>query len=117
MTNQEAFDKVWQYFVVEGHPKAISGNGKCYYRSPDGHKCAAGCLIPDELYNSRWETSSIEAVMCMDDAIALLFSRVDPDLLQALQWAHDQAQRPSFHTDLQVRLRRVAEEFNLPIPT
>lgn len=26
------------------------------YRGPDGTKCAAGCLIPDDMYNPAWET-------------------------------------------------------------
>ncbi|RJQ26743.1 hypothetical protein C4577_03045 [Candidatus Parcubacteria bacterium] len=35
----------------------IQGKNKiqCCYRSPDGKKCAAGIIIPDELYDSRYE--------------------------------------------------------------
>lgn len=32
-----------------------SGGHRCVYRSPDGLKCAVGCLIPDELYDPAIE--------------------------------------------------------------
>ena len=49
-TNQEAFDKVVRHLVAQGRP-AINANGSCAYLSEDGRKCAAGCLIPEDVIN------------------------------------------------------------------
>ncbi len=51
---QEAFNKVWNYFVVEKHgPSAeILSNGavRCQYRGENGCRCAVGFLLPDAEY-------------------------------------------------------------------
>jgi hypothetical protein len=49
MTNQEIFDKVWNWFIRDNNPTSIQENF-CLYRGPNGAKCAAGILIPDSEY-------------------------------------------------------------------
>lgn len=61
MTLQEMFDKAVTGIKKQGRLSqgpANPGNGKpgvCYYRHPDDPavRCAAGHLIPDELYDSK----------------------------------------------------------------
>lgn len=48
MTKQEFFDRCFQHFVVNQAPQAIGSHG-CLYRTPEGHKCAIGIFLPDEL--------------------------------------------------------------------
>jgi hypothetical protein len=31
------------------------GSGGCWYRNPEGHKCALGIHIPDEIYTEKME--------------------------------------------------------------
>jgi len=49
------------YFVIAHlraqNKRAANENGSCFYRTPEGLKCAAGCLITDEEYNPEFEGS------------------------------------------------------------
>ena len=50
MTMQEMFDKIWDYFIVQGKPAGLDGNGACtYYGNEGANRCAVGCLLPDEV--------------------------------------------------------------------
>ena len=66
ITAQEAFNKNWQHFIVEGNAPGYTGSGNrgsCLYRSPDGCRCGIGVLIPDELYSSAFEVGGATALM------------------------------------------------------
>lgn len=59
MTDKQAiFDKVARHLLTQREKaqeySVISGSS-CRYRTEDGQKCAIGCLIPDELYDSVME--------------------------------------------------------------
>jgi hypothetical protein len=47
MELQEAFDKIWNHFVVNSGERSFDGKA-CMYRGPNGSKCAIGVLISDE---------------------------------------------------------------------
>ena len=53
-TEQEVFDIVAKHLLTQN---ARSRNllGVCLYRSSNGQKCAAGCLIPDKIIVSNFE--------------------------------------------------------------
>lgn len=54
-TEQEVFDQVVIHLFTQ-KTKSVDGNNEtCVYRTPDGKKCAAGCLISDEEYDSDIE--------------------------------------------------------------
>lgn len=91
MTLREVFETVKQHLLEQ---MAISENidgSYCAYRSPDGLKCAAGCLIDDEHYSKDFET-----LLANDPEVwgALVASGV-PDtetakeLVRELQLLHD----------------------------
>lgn len=49
MTNQEVLNKIWNYFLVENNrPGWDFDSGSCNYLTPEGGKCAVGCLFSDE---------------------------------------------------------------------
>jgi len=55
MNNQEIFDTVVNHLRAQGRKSINESSGVCLYRGPDGTKCAAGILIPDELYKPEME--------------------------------------------------------------
>jgi len=61
MTKQEAFDKVLTHLRKQGK-QAKDDKGDCMYRAPDGSMCAAGCLIPDDVYKADMEGELVDAL-------------------------------------------------------
>lgn len=63
LTKQEIFDKVWDYFVVQGKPRSSDANGKCQYLTDDGCRCAVGVLMPDNVAEAaRLLTTSVKGL-------------------------------------------------------
>ncbi len=86
--DQEVFDYVVNALRKQGKKSAIYQD-QCLYRGPNGTKCAAGHLIPDEDYQSSWEGYSIQ-----DTTISLAGKYIKSQgynltLVMALQNAHD----------------------------
>lgn len=59
---QEAYEFIRAFFIKQGDfayeqrdADDVSQGGNCCYRTEDGRKCAAGCLIPDDLYDKEIE--------------------------------------------------------------
>ena len=46
MNRQEVFDKVAIHLLTQ-NAKALNSGGLCVYKTPNGLRCAVGCLIPD----------------------------------------------------------------------
>lgn len=61
MTKQEIFDKVASHLLTQ-RERSASDNGACLYRGPRGLKCAAGFLIPDDIYTVDMEGENAEFV-------------------------------------------------------
>lgn len=57
-TKQQTYDTVARFIYDQGKP-AYDG-GDCRYRTEDGCKCAAGCLIPDDQYTAEMENVVID---------------------------------------------------------
>ena len=114
MTQQDAFNKVWDWFVVQKHPPSRY-DGPCAYRGKNGNRCAIGLLIPDADYNPSCELNTIEELyggpLIPDLGLPL-------DFLTSLQEAHDLAYPGDQFTGIiTVALEQVAEKYNLTIPT
>jgi hypothetical protein len=112
MTQQEIFDTVVRALGIQGKP-AMDGI-KCAYRAPDGSKCAAGHLIPDDVYQPEMEGTHIRKVLHSYSALDGL--RPHTDLLMDLQDAHDFFFNNSGLTDpfaFVGRARRLAEKYQL----
>lgn len=54
MTNQEIFDKVVTHLLTQ-NKRSTAFSGSCQYRGQNGAMCAVGCLITDEVYDSKFE--------------------------------------------------------------
>lgn len=93
MNEQEIFDFVVNHIRKQGGPAL--NNLSCAYRTEDGLKCAAGCLIADEVYAVYGKDIEGEIVTNYRVAMALKNSGIDVDdrlklrLITELQGAHD----------------------------
>ena len=108
MTNQETFDKVARHLLTQ-KARAVTEKG-CRYRTPDGLKCAVGCLIPDELYDPKMEGKTVGAVQQLHaERAGHFFREFDSGLLDALQAVHDRHEVEQWPS----QLLKVADLFGL----
>ena len=101
MNAQEIFDKVMTHLATQGH-RAINRFNNCVYRSPNGDKCAVGCLIPDDEYTSAFERKSIENIVMIGHVHRPVLNNIlapQLPLLVELQRLHDNWRGPisKFH--------------------
>lgn len=54
MTKADVFYSVIAHLRAQ-NKRAVNTTGTCFYRTPEGLKCAAGYLIRDEEYDSSFE--------------------------------------------------------------
>jgi hypothetical protein len=99
MTKQEALDAVWKWFVVGGGQKSENLMGTCLYRGLNGARCAAGVLIPDKMYSSRMEGSTIGILIHSHNfpELEILISPLK-DLVIEMQALHDGASKDTERT-------------------
>lgn len=128
MTKQETFNIIWNYFVVEAHPRACDRYFQvCMYRTLEGNKCAIGCLIPDELYTRSIEGMGIEDLFLkhtlipknLSEFLETEFSFEDRiEFLCYLQDLHDTYQKSSgdFTAYMKKELTEFAWARNLEVP-
>jgi hypothetical protein len=97
MDRQATYNKVRDHLLAQG--ERSMDDEVCAYRSPDGLRCAVGCLIPDNLEIREGERvgSLCEALPQVREALGIADPREDPDqhhsdlsFLSMLQNIHDQ---------------------------
>jgi len=88
MTDQETFNKVKEHLLTQNR-KSYDTYVGCMYRSADGLKCAIGCLIPDELYEDRFEGLGVMELLRKSTNLRALFDGLDVIFLMDLQIVHD----------------------------
>lgn len=111
-TPQEAYETMRDYFSQPDAVLAYSDDqGQCMYRTPEGRKCAVGCLIPDELYVHTFDIPT-----CNDSSSVLHSIGWKDDVLvsfcAAAQQEHDSAQSVD---DFLMRLDQCANEYELDV--
>lgn len=99
---QEIFDTI-VLGLLEQNAKAEDATGECMYQTKTGRKCAAGQLIPDNMYDPRMERNNFKAlyngtskdyseeilVEMPFPEIETLCAPEDVDLIADLQGIHD----------------------------
>lgn len=108
---QPAFDKIWDWFVVQKKPRSTSDHA-CAYRGANGARCPVGLLLPDSEYKSDFEGDSVKFVRRHTHALR----QYPLKFLEALQSSHDEANPAMFAREFQDRLREIAAEFKLTVP-
>lgn len=86
LSEQRIFDYVATHLLKQGHA-AMGEDGECQYFTPEGDKCAVGCLLTEEEYNKGMENTPV----CTLAAKGELPARFLPYLLllSRLQNTHD----------------------------
>lgn len=115
LDNQTVYDRVKAHLLAQG--RRSSDGGRCFYRGPDGFKCAIGALIPDRCYRPEWDRNSegtgrgINGLRDEFGAIGVFGepSTADTKLLIELQDLHD-VPAPEEWAD---RLAELAEAWDL----
>lgn len=132
MTPQDIFDTVAAHLYKQ-NKRSYKGNarmsgGFCVYRSPEGLKCAVGCLIPDEDYDPRMDDNEcmrggtyvsklVDLAPELGFRLPAYFS-ANVALLASLQRAHDgadivNADKTFNRAALKDKLQLVANDHNL----
>ena len=116
---QETFDTVVAHLRRQRAKAEIRGSSPgekiCVYRAPDGKRCAAGCLIPDDRYEPSFEYTVVGGTEATHNnranAVTLLMEELghDINLVKALQSVHDDAEVAQWEG----RLEQIAEDFGL----
>lgn len=86
MTKQEIFDKVWTGLKAQGFQQSVSDDGLCKYRGLNGLKCAAGHLIPDDVYSPKMEGATADDLPWFRAE----FNKEDLEFIFKLQLVHDE---------------------------
>ena len=114
---QETFDFVVGKIREQGCPSMKEGSISCLYRGPNGTKCAAGHVIPDEKYDSGFEGCTVIDVPYegMSTKLKQLYDVLSETghnlgLLRSLQRCHDDASSyKNFMEKFEINLKEVAE--------
>jgi hypothetical protein len=112
-TLQEAFDRIWQFFVVDKHPKSLSSNGStCCYRS-EYSACAVGCLLPDDLITPEVNYYAVADLENEIPQVRHLLLGIYASI-RYLQHIHDWSADLASMTDM---LRNFAQDHHLTVPS
>ena len=112
MSRQDLFERVVTFLLAQGEASRDRRAGLFRYRGPRGMKCALGCLIPDELYDSMIEGMAAREVLAAGYVPSAEPGRETLDLLLDLQDVHDNA----CVNDWPKCFERVAREYGLRYP-
>lgn len=110
-TNQEIFDKVAIHLLTQNQKSMmldIDSDQICVYKNPEGLKCAAGILIPDEIYEPEMDKYKFT----WDDLInnyKVLQDVGDPEFILVLQRIHDMSEVEHWRE----HLTELAKDYNL----
>lgn len=100
MKAQDIFDTVVAH-LRQQNAKALATSDSlgphCVYRAADGKKCAAGCLIPNDLYDPKMEGKAFVCLATMATPelnmdfpkLRAHFADTDHNLIGDLQEVHD----------------------------
>jgi len=114
MNNQEAAEKM-AYHLGFQNKQSKDGNGNCLYRGPNELKCALGCLIPDELYESKFDYGGLglgwNACGLINYGPEIL-RNLDEDLLLYFQIIHDSYSPSEWRNTIQSYMNKFPEDVN-----
>ena len=121
---QDAFNRVWDFFVVQKNSHSFIDT-RCLYRTRKHgvsiSGCGVGCMMPDDMaiQADQQRESGIGSVLSNMPVVVEWFSMVPPIFLTRLQRAHDVTAGMTTSaqtTTIESVLRILAGEYGLNIP-
>jgi hypothetical protein len=114
-TQQQIFDEVWQWFVVEKHAASMQ-RLECAYRGSGDTKCAFGIFIRDEKYRQRFEGVGVHSLI-LSWSVPRSY-RKHIDFFDDLRKCHDKSVPDGFmfHAKIKERLTLLAKALELTLP-
>ena len=106
--HQQVYDTVAEHLLTQGRASSYDDVG--WYRGLNNHKCAIGCLIPDDKYDPRMEGRGVQSLM---HNFPGALPPVDSILLQHLQTAHDTVLADKGLRPWADRMLRIAADWQL----
>ena len=122
MNNQQAFNSVWDYFIILRRAPGARSNGECCYITPTGKRCAIGCLV-SETEALRMQNFNGVTGISEQECVPKVLQDCDISFLDGLQAAHDHSvlsarfEETPFHEAMKRKLTDLAERFNLKVPS
>lgn len=114
-TAQQVFDQVATHLLTQNKRSYNEELATCAYRSPDGLKCAAGCLISDEEYNPEWEDTNWPG-LCGEFPITIQehepLTAKHSCLITELQKIHDNVEPDEWPISLESLAKEYELEYN-----
>jgi len=108
---QQIYDTVSAHMLKQ-RKKAIITSGKgqiCVYRTASGLKCAAGCLVPDDIYNEAMEEMMWRHIVRDYPLPDHLKQHEAIELVLRLQRLHDKTEPEEW----ELGLREIAKQWDL----
>lgn len=113
---QNILNQVWEHLIEQNAACKDEITDKCLYRSPDGLKCAVGCLIADDEYED-WMDNTDEDEGSGWLAMATRLNQPKHRVLIAdLQAVHDSNSYPHDVVEWKQNFKDVAEKHGLEMP-
>jgi hypothetical protein len=103
-TTQQVFDQVATHLLKQKRRSEGKGSGLCAYKSENGRKCAAGCLISDAEYKPEFEGNNWREMISRHKVPAY-----HEELILTLQSLHDKVPPPEWCEGL----RKIAKTYDL----
>jgi hypothetical protein len=89
MTKQQIAEGIYDWFFVKGNPRSTKGSWCVYRGDTENHRCAVGCLLPNELYSPEMENLSIDDVCTKFPKVEEHFGSENTPFLGSCQYWHD----------------------------
>lgn len=115
MTPQQIFDTIAVGLIEQGM-RSSDESGNCLYRGPNGLKCAAGMILPDDCRPQDYEGYGFRETLWQMQGEGLSvpeYVRNNVPLISTLQTVHDNPESWENLTVLADKLTTVAESFHL----
>lgn len=119
-TAQQVFDQVATHLLTQNKKSMNPGDvTACLYRSTEGLKCAAGCLIGDDEYTPEMDKGGVVGSIKVGTGWGRLIERglvpdVHAELITSLQSLHDATVPEQWPTRLSSFAQRRGLTFNVP---
>ena len=92
-TKQQVFDRICAHlFTQMMKSETVSGVEECLYKSPNGLRCAAGCLISDNEYVTSMEGKYWEDLFP--------YKKLHSDLISKMQYLHDKCDVKNWYSEM-----------------